>query len=35
MTFIFKYMVTKEMIAERVKDIANNEGPPYTEDFFI
>ena len=33
MTFIFKYMVTKEMIAERVKDIANNEGPPYTEDF--
>ena len=26
-------MLTKEMIAERVKDIANNEGPPYTEDF--
>ena len=33
MNFIFKYMVTKEMIAERVKDIANNEGPPYTDDF--
>ena len=28
MTFIFKYMVTKEMIAERVKDIANNEVSP-------
>ena len=25
--------VTKEMIAERVKDIADNEGRPYTEDF--
>ena len=30
---ILNKKVTKEMIAERVKDIANNEGPPYTEDF--